>query len=215
MLTRAQKRENGVGAVSLPLTRLSSNYILVFRFLHSHSLHFPWPFYWMWRQSNVSASTLLIEGWRLLPAVVLERTLIPQKTKATARPQCWSWPNYWLSLIGSLYELWWRQKVTLKARLLLLYALCVSPINLYVPPSPLPFYVQSKPPFQWARAVRPKVPTCDGRWIPPVPKVSLLSCDGRTGIHTKLLRWLHIPERQSQTWPKLCHGKGHGQGHVS
>lgn len=78
-----------------------------------------------------------------------------------------NWLNYWLSLIGSLYGLWWKQNVTLKARLPLLSALCVSPINLYVPPSPLPFYVQLKPLFKWAGVVRLKVPTCETalRWL--------------------------------------------------
>lgn len=92
--------------------------------------------------------------WRLLRAVVLERALIPQKTRAGAHP--WSWLNYWPNLIGSLYGLWWKQYVTLKARLLLPSALCVSPINLYVPPSPLPFYVQLKPLFKWAASGKTK-----------------------------------------------------------
>lgn len=144
------------GSIS-PLTKPYSNYFLVSPFLHSHSLHLPWPFYWMWQQSNVGVSIPLIEGWRLLPAVVLERAL--KKTEARARR--WSWLNYWLSLIGSLYGLWWKQKVTLKARLPLLSALRVSPINLYVPPSPLPFYVQLKALFKWAGVVRLKVPACD------------------------------------------------------
>lgn len=155
---RLVKSKQWLGGIS-PLTKPSSNYFLVSPFLYSHSLHLLWPFHWMWQQSNVSVSISLIEGWRLLPAVVLERALIPQKTEARARR--WSWLNYWLSLIGSLYGLWWKQNVTLKARLPLLSALCVSPINLYVPPSPLPFYVQLKPLFKWAGVVRLKVPTCD------------------------------------------------------
>lgn len=42
--------------------------------------------------------------------------------------------------------------MTLKARLLAPSALCVSPINLYAPPSPLPFYVQLKATIQMSRS---------------------------------------------------------------
>lgn len=38
--------------------------------------------------------------------------------------------------------------MTLKARLPLLSGLCVSPINLSLPPCPLPFYVQFKALFK-------------------------------------------------------------------
>lgn len=82
------------------------------------------------------------QWWKLLPAVVLERALILQKTKAGPCHQ--SWLNYWMNLIGSVYWLGWKHYVTLKARLLALSALCVNPVNLYAPPSPLPFYVQLK-----------------------------------------------------------------------
>lgn len=145
------------GSIS-PLTKPSSNYFLISPFLHSHLLHLPWPFHWMWQQSNVGVS--IVDGrMEVITGSCLGEALIPQKTEATARR--WSWLNYWLSLIGSLYGLWWKQNVTLKARLPLLSALRVSPINLYVPPSPLPFYVQLKALFKWAGVVRLKVPTCD------------------------------------------------------
>lgn len=87
--------------------------------------------------------------WKLLPAVLLERALIPQKTKAGPRHQ--GWLNNWMNLIGSAYGPWWKRYVTLKARLLALSALCVSPINLYATPSPLPFYAQLKATIQMSR----------------------------------------------------------------
>lgn len=54
------------------------------------------------------------------------------------------WLHYWMNLIGSVYRPGWKQYVTLEARLLALSALCVSPINLYAPPSPLPFLCSIK-----------------------------------------------------------------------
>lgn len=87
-------------AVSLQLKKPSSNYFLVSPFLYSHLLHPLWPFNWMWQQSNVSVSISLIEGWRSLSAVVLERTLIPQKAKARVQPLELAWlltaPNWLL-----------------------------------------------------------------------------------------------------------------------
>lgn len=89
------------------------------------------------------------QWWKLLPAVVLERALILHKAKAGPRHQIGL--NYWMNLIGSVYWPGWKQYVTLKARLLALSALCVSPINLYAPPSPLPFYVQLRATIQMSR----------------------------------------------------------------
>lgn len=101
-------------------------------------------------RGSSQTSGRVYQWWRLLPAVVSERALIPQKSKAGPRHQ--SWRNYWMNLIGSLYGPWWKQYVTLKARLLAPSALCVSPINLYAPPSPLPFYVQLKATIQMSRS---------------------------------------------------------------
>lgn len=101
-------------AVSLQLKKPSSNYFLVSPFLYSHLLHPLWPFNWMWQQSNVSVSISLIERWRSLPAVVLQRTLIPEKAKARVQPLELAWlltaPN-WLHVWGCDASRMWHKRL--------------------------------------------------------------------------------------------------------
>lgn len=101
LLNEDWRRVNsGLALFNLQFKKPSSNYFLVSPLLYSHLLHPLWPFNWMWQQSNVSVSISLIEGWRSLPAVVLERTLIPEKAKARLRPLDLAWlltaPNWLL-----------------------------------------------------------------------------------------------------------------------
>lgn len=131
------KRANRGRPAFLPLTQPSSNYLLDSPSSDSHSIHLLWPFHRMWQPSNVSVSSSLKDGWRLLPLGASETTLISHKSKAES--DHWSGLNFRAGLIGPLYELWLKQNVTLWARLPVLSALCVTPINLYAPPSSLPF----------------------------------------------------------------------------
>lgn len=79
---------------------------------------------------------------------------ILQKSKSGLRHH--SWLHYWTNLIGSLYGPGRKPYVTLLA----LSALCVSTVNLWAPPSPLPFYVQLKATFQ----MKPTSDRAKGVW---------------------------------------------------